>query len=74
MSQSRYLHLSIVHSLLRYIKGSPSKGIFLQATSFQLQAFTDADWASCLDTRKSTTSFWVFFFFRDSLVAWKAKK
>lgn len=73
VSQPRQPHLSVVHSLLRYLKGSPGKGIFLQASSsFQLRAFIDANWASCLDTRKSTIGFCVFL--GDSLVAWKAKK
>ncbi|KAA0040318.1 Retrovirus-related Pol polyprotein from transposon TNT 1-94 [Cucumis melo var. makuwa] len=48
------------------------RGILFQPTnSFQLSAFSDADWGSCLDTRKSATGYCVFL--GDSLRAWKSK-
>ncbi|KAL5766457.1 hypothetical protein ACOSP7_017074 [Xanthoceras sorbifolium] len=37
-----------------------------------IKAFSDADWGSCVDIRKSVTSFCIFI--GDSLVSWKAKK
>jgi hypothetical protein len=40
--------------------------------NFQLLAYTDADWANCMDERKSTSG--GAFFLRDSLVAWLSKK
>lgn len=73
MAQPRKPHLAAVHYLLRYLKGTVGQGVLLQSSSsFQLRAFTDADWASRVDTRKSTTRFCIFL--GDSLVSWKSKK
>ncbi|CAM8903115.1 unnamed protein product [Rhodiola kirilowii] len=41
---------------LMYIKNAPAQGIlFYAASSLQLQAFCDADWAACPITRRSIT-------------------
>ena len=65
--------MSASNYLLRYIKGSPSQGIFLSKTDdLSLKAFADADWGSCPDIRRSVTGFCVFL--GKSLVSWKSKK
>ncbi|KAK6117908.1 hypothetical protein DH2020_048345 [Rehmannia glutinosa] len=61
-----------VHAI-RYLKGNPSKGLFYPASSSScLEAYSDADWGACLDTRKSLTGYCVFL--GQSLIAWKTKK
>ncbi|XP_019460071.1 PREDICTED: uncharacterized protein LOC109359830 [Lupinus angustifolius] len=59
--------------VLRYIKGSPGQRLFYGTSSYlQLKAFSDYDWASCIDSRKSITCLYVFL--GNSLVSWKSKK
>jgi hypothetical protein len=48
-------HLSEDKRILRYVKGTINLGIWYPKDSgFDLIAFSDADHAGCLDTRKST--------------------
>ncbi|KAL2228024.1 UNVERIFIED_CONTAM: Retrovirus-related Pol polyprotein from transposon RE2 [Sesamum indicum] len=66
-------HWKAALHVVRYLKGSPSKGLFFPAAaSFNLRAFCDTDWASCLDSRCSLTGYCIFLW--DALVSWKTKK
>nr|KYP62857.1 Retrovirus-related Pol polyprotein from transposon TNT 1-94 [Cajanus cajan] len=47
-------HQQAASRILRYIKSSPGAGlIFPASNTLQLKAFSDSDWAGCLDTRRS---------------------
>lgn len=61
VAQPRTSHLNAAHHLLRYLKNKPGQGLlFSSSSSLQLKAFSDADWAACPDSRKSTTGFCIF--------------
>ena len=66
-------HYKVVIYLLRYLKGCPSKGLpYLSENNRQLQAFSDADWASYIETWRSLTRFCIYLGL--ALILWKMKK
>lgn len=51
MEAPRVPHLQASYKVLRYIKKSPSQGLFfVSSSSYQLTAYCDSDWASYPDT------------------------
>ncbi|RVW69064.1 Retrovirus-related Pol polyprotein from transposon RE1 [Vitis vinifera] len=69
----RHLHLAAVHRIIRYVQGTSTRGLFFPAgNSTRLAAYSDADWAGCVDTRRSITGWCVFL--GDALISWKSKK
>jgi hypothetical protein len=66
-------HLTAIKRILHYLQGMPDYGLLLRRLSgFDLIVYTDADWAGCLDTRRSTSGYAVFL--GDNLVSWSAKR
>ena len=73
MHAPRDIHLSMLKRILRYVKGTRHLGLQLRAMdSPVITAYSDADWAGCPDTRRSTSGFCVFF--GGSLVSWSSKR
>nr|GEV16711.1 retrovirus-related Pol polyprotein from transposon TNT 1-94 [Tanacetum cinerariifolium] len=66
-------HLKEVKSIFRYLRGTVNVGLWYPKDSnFELTAFSDADHARCIDSRKSTSG--GIQFLGDKLVSWMSKK
>lgn len=73
MDKPRQPHLEAAHKVLKYIKHTPGQGILLPSTgSLQLRAYCDADWARCIDTRRSITGYCILL--GQAPISWKTKK
>ena len=73
MHMPRLPHVAALVHVLRYVSHTEGQGILLKAsTSLTLQAFSDSDWASCPNTRRSITGYVLLL--GDSPVSWKSKK
>nr|GFA05524.1 retrovirus-related Pol polyprotein from transposon TNT 1-94 [Tanacetum cinerariifolium] len=66
-------HLKEVKMIFRYLRGTVNMGLlYPKGSSFELTAFSDADHAGCIDSRKSTCG--GIKFLSDKLVSWMSKK
>jgi histone deacetylase 1/2 len=67
------VHWTAVKRILRYVSGTVSLGLtFRRSSSTLVSAFSDADWAGCVDDRRSTGGFAVYF--GPNLISWSARK
>jgi hypothetical protein len=73
MQQPRTEHWTAALRVVRYLKGNPGQGIFLDNNcDLRLYGWCDADWAACPLTRRSLTG-WIIFL-GCSPISWKTKK
>jgi len=66
------VHSTSAKRVLRYLKGTLDFGLHYTKGSFTLHGFSDSDWASNPDDRRSTTGYGIFF--GSNLISWSAKK
>lgn len=67
------IHWHAAVHVLKYLKGCPSLSIFYHTQNvLNIQAYSDADWGACSDSRKSLMGLCVFL--GSSLISWKCKK
>lgn len=74
MSTPRSSHMIAVKRILRYLKGTIDFGLTLrpQSLSTRISAYSDADWAGCPDSRRSTTGYLIYL--GSNLISWCSKK
>lgn len=69
----RPTHFEAVFRILRYLKGTPGRGLMLKNRGyFQVEAYTDADWAGDVTDRRCTSSYCTLA--GGNLVNWRSKK
>ncbi len=74
MSNPGPTHWTAAKRILRYLRGTESKGIIFrksQTSNEGLLGYVDADWGGDLDKRKSTTGY--VFFYHGGPVSWMSK-
>ncbi|XP_071718633.1 uncharacterized mitochondrial protein AtMg00810-like [Rutidosis leptorrhynchoides] len=73
MHDPREPHLAALRRILRYVQGTIDLGLQLHASpATSLTAYSDADWAGCPTTRRSTSGYCVFL--GDNLLSWSSKR
>jgi hypothetical protein len=73
MHDPRVSHFNALKRILRYVKGTLDMGLQMRPSPLRsLVGFTDADWAGCPDTRRSTSGYCIFL--GDNLLSWSSKR
>ncbi|XP_022038463.1 uncharacterized mitochondrial protein AtMg00810-like [Helianthus annuus] len=73
MHSPREPHFTFLKRILRYIKGTLDHGLRLTVSPpSSLIAYSDADWAGCPDSRRSTSGYCVFL--GNNLISWSSKR
>ncbi|XP_068659151.1 secreted RxLR effector protein 161-like, partial [Aristolochia californica] len=73
MHKPQITHWQSLERILRYLKGAPGRGLLYKKHGhFNIEGFSDADWAGSPDDRKSTSGYCTLV--GGNLVTWKSKK
>lgn len=66
-------HMEAVYKILKYLKGTPRKGLFFRKNDQRrIIAYTDADCAGSGTDRRSNSGYCTFLW--ENLVTWRSKK
>ena len=71
-SNSRLAHWKAVKRILRYLKGTMDYVLCYQGSNLLLIGYSDVDWGSHLDERKSTSGY--DFLLNNDAITWSSKK
>ncbi|XP_026458611.1 uncharacterized protein LOC113359149 [Papaver somniferum] len=73
MHDPREPHMHALKRILRYLQGTINHGLFLSVSTISgLTSYSDADWAGCPDSRRSTSGFYIFL--GNNLIFWSSKR
>ena len=73
MQDPRETHQSAVKRILCYLKATIDHTLCIHKRSFnEIIAYSDSDWAGCLNNCRSTSRYWVFL--GRNLLSWSSKK
>lgn len=74
LSTPTILHMQALKQILRYLKGTLPYGIRYTRSpqGVVLHGYSDADWAGCQDTRRSTSGY--CFLLANGVISWSSKK
>jgi hypothetical protein len=73
MHDPREPYLTAMKHILRYLRGMSDFGLLLRRSSnSDLVVYTDAGWAGCSDTHRSTSGYAMFL--GDNLAFWSTKR
>ncbi|XP_071699143.1 uncharacterized mitochondrial protein AtMg00810-like [Rutidosis leptorrhynchoides] len=73
MHDPREPHMAALRRIIRYVQGTLDLGLQLYSSSTcSLVAYSDADWAGCPSTRRSTSGYCVFL--GNNLLSWSSKR
>lgn len=65
-------HMKLARRVLRYLKGTKTLRLTYKGSLRMLRGFTDADWAGCRDTRRSTAGY--LFNIGSGAISWQSKR
>lgn len=65
-------HFTAIKKIFQYLKGTKDYGIKIESTSFQLEAYSDAEYVGDVDRRCSTSGYVTFI--SNAPVTWRSQK